>query len=40
MLLGVLLALGAEAKSEVGLCGVLCYRSAVIHTVSMLCYSK
>lgn len=40
VLLGVVLAAGAEAGSEECLSGVLCYRSAVIHTVSLLCYFK
>lgn len=40
VLLGVVLAIGAEAGSEDCLGGVLCYCSAVIHTVSLLCYFK
>ena len=40
VLLGVVLAVRAEAESEECLSGVLCYGSAVIHTVSPLCYSK
>ncbi len=40
VLLGVVLAAGAEAGSDECLGGVLCYRSAVIHTVSLLCYFK
>lgn len=40
VLLGVVLAVGAEAGSEECLCGVLCYCSAVIRTVSPLCYFK
>lgn len=37
MLLGVVLAVGAEAGSKQCLSGGLCYRSAVIHTASLLC---
>lgn len=40
VLLGVVLAVGVEAESKECLCGVLCYRSTAIHTVSLLCYFK
>lgn len=40
VLLGVVLAVGAQAGSVECLSGVLCYGCAVIHTVSLICYSK
>lgn len=40
VLLGVVLAVGAQAGSAECLSRVLCYGCAVIHTVSLICYSK